>query len=139
MHTTLEFARHALVARRLDLRAVAMRTFGNITCTVLYRSGCWQAELITIPGYTVVPLHRHNRVYSCDVMVGGTVDLVMGGRVTHLVKADELDETRMLQIPRRRWHGGQAGPDGVAFLSFQKWDGVPSFVSDDWEAYAEPG
>jgi quercetin dioxygenase-like cupin family protein len=96
---------------------------------VLHRAGPWQISLtVVLPGAPVPP-HRHLRCDSCDLGLAGsgTLDVLPRWRDVPL-------GAQLISVPRGAWHGGHAGPDGAAWLSFQHWHGEPGFLSDDWEA-----
>lgn len=129
------FARHMLQGDRLTLAPLpgSMRAFGGIAMEcVLFRQSCWQVELITMLPGIQVPQHRHLRVRSADLALGGDGAGVIGGRPMGQGQRGGLC-SNLLRIEKNVWHSGFAGPQGVMFLSFQQWDGPPALISDDWD------
>ncbi len=131
----LQFARYAMDNERLLLRPIDMQIFGQHIEVILFRSDCWQIEMVVSPGRVLVPMHRHNQVESCDVVIAGSAKVFMAGRSLVFTRPEIITQ-RMLRIPKGRWHSGESGPSGTVFLSFQRWDSAPSFISDDWESNA---
>lgn len=129
--TLNEFARAMLADGRLTLSPGSMQSYGRAIEAILFRDGCWQVELVASPPDIRVPRHRHNRVASVDVLLCGSIDGVVGSRRTK-PNSGPL-ERNLLPVPKGVWHWGEAGPSGALYLSFQKWDGTPTFISDDWE------
>lgn len=134
------FARHMLADDRLRLRPLLdqMQSTEQWSEMVLFRESCWQAALIIIRPNVLVPKHRHLRVASCDIGLGGsgllTIEPVMADRPADRPMRGPL-AANLIRIPKGAWHGGPAGPQGGAFLSFQQWDGEPGFIAEDWEAF----
>lgn len=126
------FARYMLSDNRLRLEPLLpMRTYGRCVESVLFRLDCWQVELVAGPSNVAIPRHRHNRVDSMDVVISGWVDGLVGKKRTCEARGPLL--ANLIRVPKGVWHEGHAGPDGAVYLSFQKWDGVVGFISDDWE------
>lgn len=101
--------------------------------SILFRESCWQVELVVLLPGAIVPLHRHNRAVSCDLMVAGTGIVNVGSRLrTYRPQASLL--ASLVRVDKGVWHGGQPTSGGAVYLSFQQWDDEPSFLSDDWEA-----
>jgi quercetin dioxygenase-like cupin family protein len=131
------FARHMLAGDRLQLRPLfdSAHAFAGIaTESVVFREGCWQVELVAMLPGAVVPRHRHNRVDSVDLVLGGTGRGDVAGRPLGAPQRGRL-AANLVRVPKGRWHGGQAGEQGVLYLSFQQWDGPPGLISEDWEAW----
>lgn len=100
---------------------------------VLFREACWQVELITMLPGAVVPLHRHNRVDSCDLMLGGTTTgVVIGRKAVSSIRRGSL-AANLVRVGKGAWHGGKPDGKGAVYLSFQKWDGPAGVISEDWE------
>lgn len=133
------FARYMLREGRLTLRPdpTMMRTFGPIMATILYRDGPWQVELVCIPPFTCVPTHRHNRVSSVELALGGSGSITIGERVLNVLEYTLRERLVLTRIPAGVWHGGEVGPDGAMWLSFQQWlEGPVSWLGYDWELKA---
>lgn len=131
------FARHMLQDNRLLLRPLpdSCFVFGSVAMEgVLFREGCWQVELASMPPDVRVPKHRHNRVDSADLLLfGGGVARVAGGE--NSARPRGALAANLVLVPRGVWHEGESGPAGVMYLSFQRWhDGPVGLLSDDWEA-----
>jgi hypothetical protein len=104
-----------------------------MTC-ILFRSGCWQVELLMVHPGQVSPLHRHNFCESADVMLCGDLSGSIGGRFIGRRGATGSRPTSKI-LPRGAWHGGGT-QRGLVALSFQRWIGrEPTFIADDWEAF----
>lgn len=99
------------------------------TEAIVYQDPPFQIELIILAADVEVPPHIHNRVESVDVLLsGGGVATVNGYTVT-----DGQPGKRLLTVPKGSLHQGNSGPQGAAYLSFQKWDGEMGFITTDWE------
>jgi hypothetical protein len=104
-----------------------------MTC-ILFRSGCWQVELLMVHPGQVSPLHRHNFCESADVILCGDLTGSIGGRSISQPRGDRL-AANIEVLPRGAWHGGGT-QRGLVALSFQRWIGrEPTFIADDWEAF----
>ncbi len=100
---------------------------------ILFRESCWQVALISGFPNVSVPRHRHNRVSSVELALGGHVIADVGGKTLKRHYRGSL-AANFTRVPRGVWHGGSAGPEGVVFLSFQHWvEGKPSWLAEDWE------
>lgn len=101
---------------------------------VLFRSGCWQVELVIGMPNFIAPPHRHPNVDTADVVLNGSVTGHTGVRPFGRERGPLL--ANLQTIPAGARHGGKAGEFGVIYLSFQKWlNGVaPSHIGLDWEA-----
>lgn len=131
------FARYMLREGRLRLRPLLgeiMAFRGAGLETILYRSGCWQVELIAAMPHGAAEVHRHLRCTSADLLLNGSVLGAVEGRTVDSPKRGELG-AQLRTIGKKEWHGGAAGPEGLVYLSFQQWDGEPTFISQDWEAW----
>jgi hypothetical protein len=141
------FARHMLDCDRLQLRPLPDAVYVpashpsqsgifGMSC-ILFRSGCWQVELLAgLPG-TKAPMHRHNRVASADLLLCGGVTGAVGLKPFGANRGELI--ANLVTVPRGAWHGGAANASGVFYLSFQQWhDGPPDFIAEDWESYDEP-
>lgn len=137
------FARHMLAGNRLLLRPLLdrMQSTGQWSELVLYREGCWQVALIVIRPNVVVPRHRHLRVDSCDIGLGGSGLITIEPRVIDQPAERAMRgplAANLIRVPRGAWHGGTTGPQGGTFLSFQHWaGGAPGFISEDWQAWPQ--
>lgn len=129
------FARWALRENRLALRPVldGLQYTQNRVRAILFRSGPWQVELIAMAPNERVARHRHNRVSSVDVAIGGGGLIEINGRQRSANRGDPIQ--RLVSVPAGAWHSGNAGRHGGLYLSFQQWlDGKPGHIFEDWEA-----
>jgi hypothetical protein len=132
------FGRYMLREGRLPLRPLydqIMAFRGRILESILFREGCWQVELVVGMPHAGTEMHRHLRCASADLLLNGTVSGTVGGRGVSHPKRGEL-AAQLRTIGKGEWHGGASGPDGLVYLSFQKWDGEPTFISQDWEPWS---
>ena len=109
---------------------------------VLYRAGSYQVELYICKANTEAPFHCHPGVDSFFIFLGGNID---SGR-------EDKTFTDLSQFQRPRpdgahcllgfetsalngaLHSLRVGPEGGAFLSFEKWnDKEPTSVAVNWE------
>lgn len=133
------FARHMLRENRLLIRPCENRVLmiGDFAIEmVLFRESIWQASLVIIlPGKTV-PRHRHNHVESYDVGIAGAGWTCVGDIARHLSATTQQANlaANLVAVPRGAWHDGGTDTTAGVFLSFQQWDGAPTFVGEDWEA-----
>ncbi len=130
------FARHML-SRGIAAQPLlgGLNAFGGIAMEgVLYRSGEWQVELVALMPGAVVPKHRHMRVDSVDLALGGDGVVVVGNREMRQQRRGRA-EANLLRIGKGAWHEGAAGENGALYLSFQQWDGNPGLISEDWHAW----
>jgi hypothetical protein len=134
------FARYMLRDDRLLIRPRLnlITVFGEYAIeVVLFRESCWQVELITMLPGAVVPMHRHNRVDSCDLMLGGTTsDVVIGGKSVKPFQRGPIT-ANLVRVGKGVWHHGQPEENGAVYLSFQRWDGEPGLISEDWEVWRQ--
>lgn len=131
------FARDMLRGDRLCLRPESGLVSGCDLWSefILFREGEFQVELITFRPGSVVPRHCHLRSDSCDLWLGGPgSEFEIGGRAGPSEARGAL-AANLVAVPAGVWHGGHAGILGAAYLSFQKWDGEPDFISRDWQAW----
>lgn len=130
------FARFMLSGDRLLLRPEPCLVHIDelATCIVLFRSGRWQVELLILRPGADVPKHRHDRVESVELRIGGSGHAEIGGRAVPERERRRSLAANLLSIPRGCPHVGKAGPKGTAFLSFQMWSGFADFVATDWVA-----
>lgn len=129
------FARHMLRGG-LVLRPMydQIMTYAGTTIeTILFREACWQVELIAALPNASAPMHKHLRCASADLLLNGTVSGTVEGRGFSPPRGPL--EAQLKTINKNEWHGGAAGPVGFVYLSFQMWDGDPTFISEDWEAW----
>jgi hypothetical protein len=138
------FARHMLRDGKLLLAPIrdAIWTAGGhkdvgdqkmLTC-ILFRSGCWQVELLVIHPHSSSPLHRHNYCESADVLLNGDLAGTVDGLAIKTPRGDRL-ASNITCLPVGAWHGG-ATEKGLICLSFQRWIGIePTFIANDWESH----
>lgn len=142
------FARHMLRDGRLQIRPIVdqIMTFrGSAIETVLFREGCWQIELVSIVPGATAEKHRHLRCSSADLILNGLVNGYVGGRTIPSQPKRGSMIANLVTIGRGEWHGGTSGlgggitgiGGGLVYLSFQQWEGTPTFVSEDWEGENE--
>jgi hypothetical protein len=138
------FARHMLKDGSLLLQPIreAIWTAGGhkdvggqkmFTC-VLFRSGCWQVELLVIHPGSSSPLHRHNHCESADVLLNGDLAGTVDALSIKRPRGNKL-VANITCLPIGAWHGG-ATETGLVALSFQRWVGMnPTFIAEDWESF----
>ncbi len=129
------FARHMLREGKW-LRPIydQIMTWNRSTMeTVLFREGRWQVELIAAMPDASAPMHRHLRCASADLLLNGSVLGTVEGRGFSPPRGQLAAQLKT--IGKGEWHGGSAGSSGFVYLSFQQWDGEPTFISQDWEAW----
>lgn len=130
------FARHMLRDGRLDLRPLydQIMTYNGTTLeTILFRESCWQVELIAAMPNAGAPMHRHLRCASADLLLNGSVAGTVSGRGFAPPRGPLPAQLKTIGVGE--WHGGAAGPEGFVYLSFQQWQGEPTFISQDWEEW----
>lgn len=138
------FARHMIKGGRLTLAPVrdaiwtpethADMNGQKVMSCVLFRSGCWQVELLMFHPGASSPLHRHNFCESADILLGGNLFGVVGDLIFKPPRGDNL-ALNVTEIPIGAWHGGHTTA-GLVALSFQKWVGrEPDFIANDWELH----
>ena len=130
------FARYMLRDGRLDLRPMydQIMTYNGTTLeSILFRESCWQVELIACLPNASAPMHRHLRCSSADLLLNGSVGGTVGGRGFAPPRGPL--EAQLKTIGIGEWHGGSAGHEGFVYLSFQQWDGEPTFISQDWDEW----
>lgn len=131
------FARYMLEGG-LKLRPVldGLMTTGGIFESILFRESCWQIQLVTgLPGVNA-GRHRHPHCASADLLLNGEVINTVGGRGTGVPRRGEL-AAQLRTIGAGEWHGGSTGEKGLAFLSFQKWEGEPAYLGTDIEWWTD--
>lgn len=130
------FARWMLIDGSMPIQndLSRIRAFrGCATEVILFSESCWQVELICVYPGAVIPRHRHLRVDSCELAIGGSAIANIDGAVVNQVPRGRLC-ANLIRVPAGAWHGGIAGSQGVVWLSFQHWlDGVPGWITDDWQ------
>lgn len=107
--------------------------FQGVGECILYRHGCWQIELMMLPPGNLIPRHRHRRVSSADLCLGGDDALCIIGGIERDNAMHGGVDANLLLLPKDVWHEGHSGEQGAVFLSFQQWTGPPGFIMDDWE------
>lgn len=133
---TRAFARHML-SKGVSAQPFVggLHSFGGIALEgILFRDGPWQVEMVALFPNAVVPKHKHNRVDSFDLALGGGGLVIVENRVMPQERRGAM-AANLLHIGRGKWHNGHAGPDGAIYLSFQHWEGEPSLISEDWQAW----
>lgn len=108
---------------------------------VLFRQGPYQVELYVCKANTQPPYHQHPGVDSCFVFLGGNIESGReDGTFTDLsaFQQEGLEGCHMLFgqttfALNGAGHCLKVGPEGGAFLSFEKWnEGEPSSVTVNW-------
>lgn len=132
------FARRMMEGGALPLRPLydQVMTYQHdhpVMESILFREGRWQVELIVGTPHSSSPRHRHLRCASADLLLSGTVSGRVEGRTFAPPRGDLLSQLKT--IGKGEWHGGSSGELGLIYLSFQMWDGQPTFISQDWEAW----
>lgn len=134
------FARHMLRNDRLPLTIDPNRIScwnGKVLEVILFRECCWQVALVSGFPNVLVPRHRHNRVSSVELALGGKVIADVNSKALRMTYRGSLS-ANFTRVPSGVWHGGAAGPEGVVFLSFQHWkSGEPDWLANDWEEYRD--
>jgi hypothetical protein len=111
-----------------------MRVNRGLMEAILFRESCWQMQLVYVFPHTNIPEHRHNRVASCELFLGGTGDSMakVGERWMPPQRGDL--RANMFLIGASAWHGGDTGASGALWLSFQQWlSGDVGWITDDWD------
>ena len=115
----------------------------NAMSLCLYREGNCQVELyITAPDSTSPP-HTHPGVDSMFVYLGGNIVFFLEGRDNvedqSQFQKERSDGAHMLlgatvDSPDGIPHWLKVGPEGSAFLSFERWkEKIPTSVTVNWE------
>lgn len=132
------FAREMLRGNRLRLQPDPLLVSGCDLWSefVLFREGSFQVELITFRPGAEVPRHRHLRAESYDLWLGGPGSSFEIGGCEGPHESRGALVANLVAVPAGVWHGGAAGPQGAAYLSFQRWQGAPDFITTDWEAWS---
>lgn len=108
----------------------------NWDCAVVHRTGALQAELIHIRPNERIPPHLHPDVDSVDLLVSGDIDLVIAGKRIAEGYGSERREAFLkragIRIAANAPHGGTTGPQGVVFVSCQRWAIPPSHIALAW-------
>lgn len=114
---------HLRMARRFPI------DYGSVKTSILRSDLRFQVEVVTVAPNTVLPLHRHPDVDSIDIMVEGDILIDVEGVI---IAGDYSCERRAaflngkgLRIAADALHGGVVGPQGVTFLSCQRWKMLP--------------
>jgi hypothetical protein len=127
---------HARLAEFAQHDSLADLDSAQWACRVVNRTGNLQAELIRINPCEVIPQHIHPHVDSVDLIIAGDIDLVISGkRIAEGYSKDRRSsflKRAGLRIAANAPHGGSTGPDGVLFISCQKWDVPPSHIALAW-------
>lgn len=138
------FARHMIKGNRLTLAPLREQIWTahghqdvggqQMMTAILFRSGCWQVELLMIAPGSSSPLHRHNFCDSADILLAGDLAGPIDGDAIMAPRGDNL-AANIQSLPRGAWHGGTT-QRGLVALSFQKWTGrEPTFIAHDWEPF----
>lgn len=127
--------RNESIPLQIDLTRIYPLGDVGVTC-VIFRESCWQAELVFGIRNAPIERHRHNRVDACDLMLGGYVAAEVNNiPVRRMMQRGKL-MANLNSVPVGVWHGGSAGENGAAFISFEHWlEGEPTWIGDDWEKY----
>lgn len=123
--TLIEFAKSVKLTVPVPAQCKVTDRWTEIT---LYRDPPWQVQLIIVYPHVQVPPHFHQRVQSVDILLSGGGLANIGNREFNGILAGK----RFLKVPVGKAHSGHAGENGSVYLSYQKWDGEPSFISEDW-------
>lgn len=114
----------------------------SVVSVVLYRDPPFQVELVTFPPGASAPLHRHDHIDTCEVVLAGGMNFIVDGRQVGFAREPRADGStrdllKWVPIPRDAYHGGAAGPQGGCFLSVQMWrDMPPTHVGLEWQDQA---
>lgn len=111
---------------------------------VLYREGCYQAELYLVRPNTESPEHSHPGVENIIMVLGGDVSFSENGKYIDLsehYQEPAPDGTNKLfgmcssKLNDQGTHALFAGDKGGAFISFEKWpeDMTPNSVTINWK------
>ena len=113
-----------------DLSRILVMPLG--TECVIYRDAPWQISIVTMPPNTQIPRHRHNRMDSAELVLGGSGLANIDQRVAGATQRGNV-AANLIRVPRGKWHEGHTGPNGCVYLSFQHWIGEPGHICEDWE------
>lgn len=138
------FARRMMVDNRLLLGPLRGEVWSSLShksvgdqhmmTAIVFRSGCWQVELLCIHPGSRSPLHRHNHCDSADILLNGDLQGRIDGEKFNQPSGSNL-AANIQRLPLGAWHGGTT-QKGLIALSFQKWIGMePTFIANDWEAH----
>jgi len=111
---------------------------------VLYREGCYQAEMYLVRPNTGSPEHSHPGVENIVMVLGGDIHTTTNGNYTDLSSMyDEpaADGTNKLfgvcgtKLTDENTHALHVGDKGGAFISFEKWPQgmTPTSVTINWK------
>lgn len=113
---------------------------GELTGITIYRHHPYQVQLWILKPNFVLPEHIHPNVDNYQVFLYGMKFTHSGKQIVNEEMINENEDGvskylfESIRVKPNDLHGGQAGPNGAAFLSIQKWlnDREPSSVSFDW-------
>lgn len=111
----------------LEKTTIGLNSPGSFNCSVIHRTGKFQAELIKIHPNEKVPLHWHPGVDSIDFFLNGSVDMVVGH-----IRINRCPKRIGIRIDQHVVHGGVVGPNGLTYISCQKWNSFPSHIAMAW-------
>lgn len=112
------------------------RDYGPVHSSLLHRDGKFQTELVTVRPGVVLPEHRHPGVDSIECPLEGFIRFRINGEDPYAGVSDErlarFAIGKLVRIAEDAWHSGRAGPEGVKFLSMQRWTGEQSLIGERW-------
>ena len=117
---------------------------GKFSGITLHRQERWQTQLWLCDPNSEIPDHAHPHVDVMQLYVGGNLALRhKGEQVIHPealrvgVAGLAMMRGAMLRVRPGETHGATIGPEGAAFITFQRWlDSEPTSVELDWEGEA---
>lgn len=120
------------------------RDYPGVSSDVLFRSGPYQIERVTIAPNTTILAHRHSHFDSWEIVVSGELARVSGiaeGSVNAALSMDWgwMRHGERVKICSQDWHGCRTSGRGAVVLSVQHWrlyflsGTVPTFAGENWE------
>lgn len=113
------------------------RDYGPVHSAVIHREGLFQTELVTVAPNTDLPNHRHPGVDSIECPQSGFIRFRINGDDPYKWVSDErlarFATGKLVRIQGDAWHSGRTGPEGVRFLSMQRWPSKPGMIGEVWE------
>ncbi len=109
------------------------------TGLILHRDGNFQVEMFSLPGKKGIPPHDHPDVDSVECAMGGDFHLYLDGKSvmsghTRPGHCARVFQNKGVRINAGLTHAASVGPEGVGFLSCQRWlNGVePTSIGQNW-------
>jgi hypothetical protein len=104
---------------------------------IMHRHGKFQTELCIFAPGTVIPEHRHPGVDTVEMLVSGMLAYKINGEAPQYearwLRRNWSPRFKAIRIEQHEVHSVEVGAQGVAFLSFQRWDsGAPVHIGDNW-------